>query len=418
MNSPAPSAPPEPPISLAATSLQAALAGGLGGSVAALLMLGLDGLQGWVWGEAVSRGLPNQRPLLWCLVIPALTGLLLSRLVWQGQRTLLPEFAETLAALRRSEPAAEDLRSGSRGILGGLLALGAGASLGPEALITHVVTRVSRRLWRAQDQRVTAAALSGSLALFQTPLVGPSVLLGQRSQLLWRWLPGTLAAVVGFCCFQGLQALGQGLEGVPYALPVSGAGAPAALLSALLGGLLGSGFGLVLRLWRGWLHRLLERRPWPWAPLGTGLVLGLTLWALPLAAFSGELQIRPLVLGEWQLSPGLLILSGAVKLLLVGLCLETGWRGGQIFPVILGSGAIGLGLHALLPQLGTAAMWGGSVVGGCLGLLLPSPLVALVLGLALLRGHGAMALLVGVLISQLARKAHGAALASRGSSSP
>jgi len=418
MPSPAQTAVSKPAISLASSSLLAAVAGGLGGGLAALLMLGLDGLQSWVWGQSVSQGLANQRPLLWCLAVPALTGLLLSRLVWQGQRSLLPEFAETMAALRRNEPAPQRPGSGIRPILGSVLALVAGASLGPEALITYVVTRVSRLIWRGQDQRVSVAAISGSLALFQTPLVGPSVLLEQRGQLLWRWLPGTLAAVAGFACFQGLQALGQGLEGVPYALPLVDGRAPTALLSALLGGLLGCGFGALLRLWRGWLHGLLERRRWPWAPLGTGIVLGLALWALPLAAFSGEHQIRPLVLGQWSLSPGLLILSGAAKLLLVGLCLETGWRGGQSFPVILGSGAIGLGLHALMPQLGTAAIWGGSVVGGCLGLVIPSPLVALVLGLTLLRGHGAIALLVGILISQIARRIYGPDMPSRGSSTP
>jgi H+/Cl- antiporter ClcA len=135
----------------------------------------------------------------------------------------------------------------------------------------------------------------------------------------------------------------------------------------------------------------------------TGGLIGLASWALPLAAFSGEQQLKPLLLERLGPEGALLILAGAFKLLLAGLCLESGWRGGLIFPVLTGSAAIGIGLHQLLPALGDAGLWCGSVVGGSLGTLLPSPLLALVLGLALLRGHGADALLLGLLISQVVR---------------
>lgn len=387
--------------------------------MAALLMLGLDGLQGWIWGVAVAQGLANQRPLIWCLAVPTTVGLILSRLVWRRPRQQLPEFAATIASLGGSVPAPETFWAAWRPILGGVLALVAGGSLGPEALVTHGVMRLSRLIWRGRDQRVMTAALNGSLALFNTPLVGPSLLIGQRGQLLWRWLPGALAGLAGFVCFQGVRAMGGGLEGVPYAMPLVDGRAPGFLLTALLGGVLGTGCGLAQQRWRQWLQQRVDSHPWPWMPVITGLVIGLVLWALPLAAFSGELQIRPLVLGHWALGPGLLILSGAVKLLLVGLCLETGWRGGQIFPVILGGGAIGLGLHDLMPELGTAASWGGSVVGGCLGAIIPSPLVALVLGLSLLRGHGAVALLLGLVISRVVvRRLNHRDAASNGSSSP
>ena len=138
-------------------------------------------------------------------------------------------------------------------------------------------------------------------------------------------------------------------------------------------------------------------------PVLTGGLIGLASWALPLAAFSGEQQLKPLLLERFDLPAALLVLAGVLKLLLAGLCLETGWRGGLIIPVLTGSAAIGLGLHQLLPGVGDAGLWCGSVVGGSLGTLLPSPLLALALGLALLRGHGAEALLLGLLISQVTR---------------
>jgi len=179
----------------------------------------------------------------------------------------------------------------------------------------------------------------------------------------------------------------------------------AALFTALIGGMVGCGCGRALIGWRQGLRTRIERRDVRWMPLVTGLLLGLALWALPLAAFSGERQLGPLLRGNLPLSPALMILSGVATLLLAGLCLETGWRGGLIFPVILGSAAIGLGLHGLAPQLGgSLGSWSGSVVGGSLAALLPSPLAALVLGVTLLRGHGAAALVVGVVISQLGER--------------
>jgi len=385
-----------------ASALLAALAGALGGSLAALLLLSIDGLQQWIWGVTVLQGLPSRRPALWCLLIPSATGLLLSLLQGGQHRALLPEFAETLAVLRA--PAALPPTTGIRPLLGGVLALIGGGSLGPEALATHLVALVSRSLWRGRDQRMERAALVGSLALFQTPLAGPAALIGWRGQLLWRWLPGILAGLSGFLCFRGFSALGGRLTGVPYTVAFLDQHPLHALLATLLSALAGCLCGLGLRRWRRWLMGCSGHRHWRWTPSGTGLLLGLALWWLPLVPFSGEHQLRPLLLEAWGLSPAGAMLCGLLKLVLVGLCLETGWRGGAIFPTVLGASAIGLGLHGLLPQLGPLGVWCGGVVGGCLGVLMRSPLVALVLGLTLLQGHGAIALGLGVLLSQLAHR--------------
>ena len=123
-----------------------------------------------------------------------------------------------------------------------------------------------------------------------------------------------------------------------------------------------------------------------------------------MAAFSGENQLKPLVLGDWSLSTAILMLSAIAKLLMVGLCLETGWRGGQFFPVILASSALGMGLHQWIPWIGGLDSWSAGVVGGSLSVLLSSPLLGLVLGLSLLQGHGAVALAIGLLVGQLLQR--------------
>ena len=384
-------------VNLLPASLRAAIAGGVGGALAALLLLGSERLQRLIWGAAVGAGMATQRSPLWCLAVPTGIGLLLSLIGAQRPSGRLPELGETLAALRHQQeisPAGPNRQrsTGLRQAVAGLLALIGGGSLGPEALVSHAVASLSRWIWRGRDQPVAAAALAG-----------PIVLVGRHTQLLWRWFPGTLAGVTGFIAFQGLRGLGPGLEAVPFNPSLLHQARLPALVAALAGGAVGCGCGHALQGWRRWLRRRSAQRCNPLAPVLTGLAVGLALWTLPLAAMSGELQLQPLLLGRWGLAPGLLLLSGVLKLLLTGLCLETGWRGGLIFPVLTGSAAIGMGLHQLLPALGQAGIWLGSVAGGCLGALLPSPLLALVLGLVLLNGHGAEALLIGLLLSQMLR---------------
>ena len=86
---------------------------------------------------------------------------------------------------------------------------------------------------------------------------------------------------------------------------------------------------------------------------------------------------------------------------MLGLCLETGWRGGIFFPVFLIACAVGSGLHELSPGIGSLGSWCGGVTGALYATVLRSPLVALLLGVALLQGHGATAVLLGVAVAWL-----------------
>ena len=383
-------------------SIRALIAGAAGGALAAVVVWMVLTLQGWVWGSAVLEGLPSERSLRWCLLWSSGIGLAISLLQRHRPASALPEMAETLTELRR--PDGLQTKAGARQLLGGGLALIGAGTLGPEALMTRLVAVASHRVWKGADRDLVAAAMAGSLGLFHSPLVGGAVLAGRRWQLLWRWLPGTLGGVAGFVMFRGLSDLGGGLRGVPYVWPVDQEQWFGALIAAVLAGLVGCGIGALLGRWRHWLRSLsLQKRFWL-TPVLTGLILGFSVWALPLSVFSGENQLKPLVLGAWSLSPGVLLLSALAKLLLVGLCLETGWKGGQFFPVILASSALGMGLHECLPFLGGLQSWSSGVVGGSLSVLLNSPLLGLVLGLTLLQGHGAGALVIGLLVGQLLQR--------------
>ena len=380
------------------------LAGAAGGSLAALVVGCTLQIQGWIWGATVQRGLPSERSLFWCLLWCGAIGVALSLLQRRHAGSSLPELQDTLAELRTAEGL--NTQHGLRQVIGGMLALAGGGTLGPEALMTRLVAVASHAIWKGADRDLLAAAMAGSLGLFRSPLLGGAALAGRQWQLIWRWLPGTIGGIAGFVAFHGLSDLGGGLRGVSYAWPADPTQRLGALLAALIAGIAGWLAGQLIRRWRQWLQTLqLLERFW-WIPIGTGLLIGLCLWGLPLAGFSGESQLKPLVLNEWRLDTAILMLSAVAKLLMVGLCLETGWRGGQFFPVVLASSALGIGLHQWLPWIGTIDSWSAGVVGGCLAVLLNSPLLGLILGLTLLQGHGAGALVIGLLVGLILQRRH------------
>ena len=380
------------------------LAGAAGGSLAALVVGSTLQIQGWIWGATVQRGLPSERSLFWCLLWCGAIGVALSLLQRRHAGSSLPELQDTLAELRTAEGL--NTQHGLRQVIGGMLALAGGGTLGPEALMTRLVAVASHAIWKGADRDLLAAAMAGSLGLFRSPLLGGAALAGRQWQLIWRWLPGTIGGIAGFVAFHGLSDLGGGLRGVSYAWPADPTQRLGALLAALIAGIAGWLAGQLIRRWRQWLQTLQLLESFWWIPIGTGLLIGLCLWGLPLAGFSGESQLKPLVLNEWRLDTAILMLSAVAKLLMVGLCLETGWRGGQFFPVVLASSALGIGLHQWLPWIGTIDSWSAGVVGGCLAVLLNSPLLGLILGLTLLQGHGAGALVIGLLVGLILQRRH------------
>lgn len=80
-----------------------------------------------------------------------------------------------------------------------------------------------------------------------------------------------------------------------------------------------------------------------------GILLGIAGTLLPYTLFSGEHQLKELVT-EWaELSFGILFLSGILKLCITAVCLNTGWRGGHIFPIIFAGASIGYAVATVIP---------------------------------------------------------------------
>ncbi|WP_055070119.1 chloride channel protein [Clostridium massiliamazoniense] len=73
-----------------------------------------------------------------------------------------------------------------------------------------------------------------------------------------------------------------------------------------------------------------------------GLILGLLAITIPFVLFSGEHTLKELIIRNSSLGIALLILIGLIKLLSLKICVNTGWIGGPIFPIMFSSAAIGM----------------------------------------------------------------------------
>ena len=385
----------------------ALLTGALSGAGVAVVMGWIGGLSQLLWGDPVLEGLDRGLPLGWSLLICGGCGLILSLLHRPGPSTLLPDLQYTLSDLRDPDQAPK--RDEARGLLGAVLAQVGGGCIGPEALMSRMAALISQRIWRGRDKRLQEATVAGSFGLFGAPLLGGALVAETRQQnrnqdLLNRWLPGSIGGVAGFTGYNAICTVSNGsLQRLPYIWP-SNLGEDLGSLSAgILGGLIGCGLGLLFLHWRGWLEQRQLLAQWPWWPLLSGLLLGACMHWLPLVPFAGEEQLRPLLEGQNSSEVWVLLLSSIVKLLMLGLCLETGWRGGVFFPLFLVACALGMGLHLLLPDLGSLGSWCGALTGALYRCVLPAPLAVLVLGVALLQGHGTAGLLLGLGMAQLIR---------------
>jgi hypothetical protein len=369
------------------------LVGACTGALAALLLELLNGMNHWLWD--------SPRPLL-----PLVIGLLIGLLHRRG--TSLPELSETMAQLH--QPTGLPLAGSTSHLLLGMLALLGGGPLGPEALLGRgaaVAAAALSRLWQRFPGFFTGLggwATSGAMAFLGSPWVGVAALLrGSRADepgLIWRLLPGLTSGLGGFVAFRGMQQLVGGEQAVPYLWPHSETELWHRLLQVLLlaplvgglGGLLGLGFVQIRSLLATGLQRLspamLPRS------LFTGAVLCLVGLFQPLALFSGEDQLTSLLSGQLLDGSGPLLVLGLSRIGLCALCLASGWVGGLFYPLVMAACAIAVGLVQACPwlplQLAVSALACGVQTG-----VLGQPLLPVLVTLAVLRGHGPGAVLMG-----------------------
>jgi len=235
-------------------------------------------------------------------------------------------------------------------VLISLVSLSAGASLGPEAALLAVAlavgTVLADRLKRAELERVFGMSGVGSLlsGLFGSPLA-PTVLVLEVAPVtghnLYVFLiPVLVASAAGLLTFDAILN-GPLLE---IELPSYTGVELAHVLEALAVAAVAAGVGMLLIATLRVVQRLL-------LPIGGRTVLkatvgGIGIGLIALIAgeetlFSGEHELEVLLENPKAYGAGGLVLILGGKILALALSLETGFRGGRIFPVLFIGATVG-----------------------------------------------------------------------------
>lgn len=310
----------------------------------------------WLYHEGIHlvwETLPHELgvdPYTWWLVVavPTLGGIVVGVVL-----VLIPGRGGPSPVAGHAIGGSTDPRIAPAATIATIVSLVAGASLGPEAALVTLSSAigglVAMRLSLADPPaRVLAGAGTAGVlgAIFGTPLAGAMLmleLLTLSGTLLYAVLiPGLVAAVVGIEVFQEL--LGEPF--LSYQLPPVGD-----LRARDLGyaALIGVGGAIVGRLFMATLratHRRVDRhtlrRPLLLAAAG-GLAVGLLgLGGDHLTLFSGESSLQTLIDDRSSLGLAALAYVLVAKLAATVVSMTTGFRGGQIFPVMFLGAAFGV----------------------------------------------------------------------------
>lgn len=339
--------------------------GGLAGLVAILTFKGMTALQVIVWDKSG-------------LILGEHTALQTAGTILVGGGLLIligmiapTEDLETL--LRQSEdPGHLPRRAVFTTALAAIVAVAFGGAIGPEAGIVAVVAQMSTIVshligrdvvtQRVIGQAGSAGALGGlygsppGAAAIDGDDLGPSKAL----QLA--------AGFAGFFVFIGVAKLTAGGEGAHISLPTTDKPHMQPLL-LLVVALAAATAGLLFRALHHAFDRVAARISQRWLVVVVGTVLFAALAATqPLLRFSGHHELDDL---QSLVEGGLwwpLVALAIGKVIALALCLVSGWRGGEFFPLVFIGGAIGGAMAVLLPQLDvSAAMATGMVATAAVG---------------------------------------------------
>lgn len=249
------------------------------------------------------------------------------------------------------------------GLISAFISLIFGASLGPGAAVVNLLGGLST--WASDKLKKLSSWL-------RIPESTPDRTLVHR--LARRW-PNVLAISIAVVIFIiGIKDLyGGGVLKLnePFAWIDLLWSIPMALLGATGGALfLGLGRWMKQRL------RFLKQKPVLRGVL-SGCVLGLIACFLPMMLFSGQFYLQQVyeqaaILGFWML-----LWIALARLFLINLLLESGWKGGQFFPLMFASVAFGLSIKNLFPFVpDSAAIFG--TMAAMITIVLPKPIVVLI----------------------------------------
>jgi H+/Cl- antiporter ClcA len=305
-------------------------------------------------------GLPHVQTAPWAVIAVSMAGGLLMGLCLKyfGSNDNGIGFESVMIAVKHDGEL--DFKQIKRVVLNTYVGLVTGASIGPESPLITIAGFMGDQLARVlkttrqQLMAFITIALGGGLGvLLDSPVAGPILLAEQpptadKSQNTLLVFTSMIAAAIGYAVYAALGApLLAGHPLVPAYPHFHGID----LLYGLIIGLAGTVFGLTFK-WLVLSVRSIARR-FGVGPVVKGLVVGLIIGICaaisPLVRFDGSAQLGELVAHASAYSIPALVGLALVRLLATSVALGGGYQGGNIFPSIFISGALGLAVHALCP---------------------------------------------------------------------
>jgi H+/Cl- antiporter ClcA len=382
--------------------LYAIVLGAVVGLATAVFLLAEHWLTELIWEEIPHR---LGEFSLYALVVCAVGGLLVGLC-----QHILGDYPKPM------QEALEDVRTQGgfdvahvpHGVVTSLVSLSFGGALGPEAALIGLAgglgTWVARRIKVSARQAHALAyfSVSGALGAFYRSPFGSAALPlesleGDELPSAWVMIPGVFAGVAGLAVTLLLagDTLGVTYDYLPYESPRNGTDLLIAVPLGLLGAVL------------GWLYRQLYHRLTRWLqPLGRrkimrgllgGVVLGLLATFSPLVLFSGQAGLNELFINGAEIGAGVLVLIGIAKVLALGTCMSTGWKGGEFFPIMFAGAAVGMGIAYLIPavnpMVGLAA-----VMAAATAAMLRKPLATILIIVLFLPGTLIVPIAVGAFV--------------------
>lgn len=341
--------------------LCAVVIGSVGGLVATVYYLVLEGLMHGVWQtipELLEPYFPDWLPAsnyVWMATTIGGFGVGLI-LYFMG---LPGEMAQVVDKIHH--PGRIEVRKTPAMVIASLVAIAAGGSAGPEAPLVQVNGSFGSwlgdklKLKTASMRVLTFCGMSAALGAFFGAPIGAALFaleIPHRKGLEYyeAIAPAVIAAIFSFAMFR--INTGMTIGGV-YHFAAVPALSPRTLLEGLVLGVVGAAVAILfIYVFRavGQLLAPLEHYRILLATLG-GLLIGLIAFAFPQTLFFGEEQIHTVIEVGTSLGVAMLLLIAVAKMFAISVTLHSGFLGGFIFPLFFIGANVGLAISLALPQI-------------------------------------------------------------------
>ncbi|MCG7424360.1 chloride channel protein [Kocuria rhizophila] len=341
----------------------------LGGAVAAVTLGLMHSIQHAIWSSTDAR---------WLIPLIILTGGAILAVLhhWAADEGLIEQVSDA------ADPVSLHRRRTAFMALRGVVAVGFGGAIGPEASLIAVMgeisalvtTRVARN--EEEERLIGQTGTSASLgALYGAP-TGSTLFEPDRKEKAAS-LANIIAGAVGFISFLlvhdlfSAPGLTLGLQHVDLSVRDVAASAVAALFGSLL--------ALFYIAVRGPIGALAAKITRPWARIMAGTVVFAAMaTAVPQIRFSGHEDVGGVLelvsAGAWWALLGIALL----KMVATAINLNTGWLGGDFFPLVLAGSAVGVLACSFLDLPVEAAAVAGMAAAATVGMRKPTAVFIIV----------------------------------------